>query len=130
MICLERSLNRKEHLTMKHGPVHSLLSFINCLRTQLKDVFDSKFPQNKYMRVLVPYFDRQVVEQGVKDPKMAEALGQLEGLIKDMVDGKRVISEACSDVLKCIETLRPLNVFAKLDDTTVSGICQSILAVK
>lgn len=130
MICLERSLSRKEHLTMKHGPVHSLLSFVNCLRTQLKDDFDKKFPHHSYIRVLVPYFDRQVVENGLKEPKNAEAIGKLEQLLKDMMSGARKEADACPEVLSNLAILAPLNHFANLDEPTVTGICNNILAIK
>lgn len=130
MICLERSLYRKEHLTMKYGVVHSLLSFVSCLRSQIKEDFDAKFPTQKYTRIVAPYYDRDVVQQVGSDKKYQDALVSLEELILELVDNKKTVSEACPEVMHLVEILAPLNKFANLDDKAVSSLGNAILAAK
>lgn len=104
LIGLERSLTRKQHLTMKYGSVHSLLSFISCLQSQLKDSFDQKFPPQAYKRVLVDYYDREVLAKGRKEEKYKEDLGKLEQIVRDLVGKKREIPEACDELVEVIKT--------------------------
>ncbi len=128
LIGLERSLNRKEHLTMKYGPVHSLLSFISCLKSQLKDPFNIKFPTNKYHRVVVNYYDREHYRLHVDEPQNKESLEKLRAVVLDLLDDKISVPDACPEVMKHVVDLAPLNKFANNNDDIIEGIYQSILA--
>lgn len=69
LIGLIRSLLRKEHMTMKFGSVHSLLSFIGCLQSQIKEPFEQRFPSEIFSQVALHYYDLDVMRQGKRNPK-------------------------------------------------------------
>lgn len=108
---LIRSLTRKEHLTMKYGAIHSLLSFTTCLTSQLKESFDEKFPPAKYTRIEVSYYLRQQVEDEKKKPTIVAALEKLKELILAVVQKKTEAAAACSEIEKQVAILVPINAF-------------------
>lgn len=126
LIGLERSLTRKVHLTMKYGSVHSLLSFISCLQSQLKDPFDAKFPPSIYKRIPVDYYGLEAVAKGKENPEFQPKLKQLKQIVADLVSKVRPIPEACDELVEVIRVLEPMNTFANLGESELSALANRV----
>jgi hypothetical protein len=126
LVGLERSVTRKVHLTMKYGSIHSLLSFISCLQSQLKDPFDEKFPPAVYKRIRIHYYDEGVMEKGSLDPQFQPLLKKVEEIVSDLVSKKKPIPEACPELVDVIKQLEPLNVFANLGEEEFAALLDRI----
>lgn len=127
LIGLERSLTRKVHLTMKYGPVHSLLSFTSCLQSQLKDAFDEKFPPTVYKRIQVHYYSQEIVEKGKANPVLQPLIEKLREIVNDLVSKKRLVPEACDELVHIVEQLEPMNAFETPGE---SGLTQLVDRIK
>jgi hypothetical protein len=127
LIGLCRSLHRKQHLTMKFGATHSLLSFITCLKSQLRDHFDEKFPPELYIRLPIQYYGKQPVEDVKAKEDLKAHYTTLRALIDDMIAGKKSIEESVQGVVDAVELLIAANTFEKFGVPEIEKLYQSIV---
>lgn len=128
LISLIRSLWRKDHLTMKFGPVHSLLSFIGSIKAQIKDSFEERYPKDKYSYIPIHYYNIEVIEEGLKDPENMKKFTELHKIIDELIQGKKEVPESTEQVVNLVKPLKPLNSFAKIDEDYVKEVYEKILA--
>jgi hypothetical protein len=130
LVGLIRSLLRKSHLTMKHGTVHSLLSFIGCLQGQIKEPFSDRFPEDRYTQVPVHYYDAQKLKEGLQDPKMKAMYDELHELIWDMTTKKKTVTEGAPRTVELVKGLESLNSFPPSTEYTLKEIYSKVLESK
>lgn len=112
LVGLYRSLNRKEHVTMKFGPVHSLLSFTSCLEGQIKDNFDQKFPEGKYQRLYVRYYLKDKSSSAKESSKdITAACTKLRELLLDIINKKTTCEKAAAEIVNLVQVIEPMNIF-------------------
>lgn len=128
LICLERSLKRKEHLTMKYGNIHSLYSFISCLQSQIKDPFDGKFPPSVYQRVVVDYYDRDIFNIGLQNNENRVTFDKFNGQVADLVDKKVDIPAGVDGLVDTLRSLESLNAYHKIEQKELAGLMDKIQA--
>lgn len=127
MIALMRSLGRQGHLTMKYGPVHSMLSYITCLQSHCSDEFDQKFPLQTVKRVPVRYYELEKASAFHLDHSNKEAIQRLRNTLVDLVDKKAEIKDHVENVLKDVQTIMPMNAFVTYDELELRGILKGII---
>ena len=130
LIGLIRSLLRKEHMTMKFGSVHSLLSFIGCVQGQIKEPFESRFPEERFSMVTLSYYNPQVMDEGKHDPKHRQEYQELESIITDLSHGKTTVTEQAPKVVELVTKLNSLNSFANLSEDVYKDIYLRVLESK
>jgi len=130
LIGLIRNLCRKDHLTMKYGPIHSLLSFIGSLQKQVKDPIEGRFPQAKTSYIPVHYYNFESMDAGKADSSKKIVYEELHKLIDDLVEDKRKIPDSADDVVKLVKQLASLSDFATIDDDYVRDLHEKILESK
>lgn len=127
IVGLCRSLHRKEHLTMKHGSLHSLLSFINCLVNQIKDDFDAKFPPEDYRRLHILYYDQHDVDEKLTKSPLKEAAVKLKEALDEVIGEKKTIEEVADTILQNVEILLPVNVFSPFDKEKIEALYKRLI---
>lgn len=129
IIALIRSLHRKEHLTMKYGPLHSLLSFFTCLRSHASDDFEAKFPSSKFQHVIVDYYDAISAEKFKSKTSSQETVIKLKTLVMAVVDNSITIEHAAEFVPQLVDQLVPMSTFMEPTRERISAIV-SLLSPK
>jgi hypothetical protein len=130
VIGLIRCLHRKEHLTMKYGALHSLLSFFTCLRSHVGDEFEVKFPLSIFKHVKVDYYDDTIAEAfkiDKADSANIDTLQKLKSLIS-AVANKSITIEQASETVPClVEYLVPMSAFVELTPERVKSLIKLII---
>ena len=126
-IGLIRSVNRQEHLTMKYGQVHSLLSFIGCLQNHVGDNFNSKFPEDQFKRVKVDYYNTDKVEQFKTKSTQDSTFPRLSQLISALVHKTSTVKDSSEAVIASIKQIAPMNEFIDFNDEYTNRIIHQLL---
>lgn len=126
-IGLIRSVNRQGHLTMKHGQVHSLLSFIGCVQNHLSDDFSSKFPVEEYKRVRVDYYNFEKIEALAKDTDSESSYHKLEKLLRSLVNKSSSVKDAAEAVITNVKQIASANEFVDFNDVYGQRVIQQLL---
>lgn len=130
LIGLIRNLLRKEHMTMKYGPIHSLLSFIGSLQKQVKDSLQARFPLSTNTYIPVHYYGSEAVEAGKHDPIKLAVYDQLQVLVDDLVNEKKTISSSADEVVKLVDQLASMSQYAAIDEDYVRDLHKRITESK
>jgi hypothetical protein len=127
LISLIRSLWRKDHLTMKFGPIHSLFSFIGSIQAQKKDSFEERYPKERYTLIPIHYYRNETIVEGLKDPENQKLYSELHTLINELVEKKKSIPASADDVTRLVKPLIPLNTFVEFDDEYMKCLFDKII---
>lgn len=127
VIGLIRSLNRKEHLTMKYGSLHSLLSFFTCLRSHVGDEFQAKFPLATYKHVKVDYYNETTANDFKSESLNSDTLEKLKSLVTAVADKSTTIEQAADSIPRLVEQLVPMSAFVELTQDRVGNLVNLII---
>lgn len=124
-VALVRSLGRKGHLTMNHGSLHSLLSFVTCLQNHVADDFDSKFPPGEYKRVPAEYY-LQAQAAAAKELHK-DHYDRLRLLLLGLAKREGSLSATADAICASAGQLGSMSVFPPLDDLQAAQFFQKVL---
>jgi hypothetical protein len=130
LIGLIRSLCRKEHMTMKFGSVHSLLSFVGCLQGQIKEPFSDRFPEERFSQAPVHYYDSEVLRKGKAEPENRKAYDELHDLICEVTAKQRTVAESADRIVELVTKLKPLSEFPVINQDVLKELYENIHSSK
>lgn len=127
IIGLVRSLNRSEHPTMKYGPVHSMLSFVTCLKNHCADLLEEKFPVKSVKRIHVRYFKLEKASEFLQNPVNAEQFKRLKEILTDIVENKAQIAAKIECVLNGVHFCKSMSEFIDYGEEEMLQVMKNII---
>lgn len=127
IIGLIRSLNRSEHPTMKHGPVHSMLSYVTCLKNHCADQLEEKFPIKSVKRIHVRYFKLDKASQFLMDPVNLEQFNDLRKILTEIVENKAEIAAKIESVLSGVHFCKSMSEFIDHNEDEMLQVVKKII---
>lgn len=113
---LVRSLGRKGHITMNHGSLHSLLSFVTCLQNHMADNFDAKFPPEEFGRVEGNYFVREKAEEVKNQASLKDQYDRLKQIVELLGKKQAPLAEHADFLCAAASMLAPMSVFPPMEE--------------
>lgn len=127
IIGLIRSLNRSEHPTMKHGPLHSMLSFFTCLKNHCADQLEEKFPIKSVKRIHIRYFNLGKASEFLMNPVNLEHFNGLKKILTEIVENKAEVAAKIESVLSGVHFCKSMNEFIDYNDDEMLQVVKQII---
>lgn len=125
-VALVRSLGRKGHITMNHGSLHSLLSFVTCLQNHVADDFDAKFPAEEFVRVPADYYVRARAEEVAALTGLRDQYDRLRQVLEPLAKKKAHLSDHADFICATTGQLGSMSVFPDFDYQKATLFLQTV----
>lgn len=127
VIGLIRSLTRQNHITMNHGNLHTLLSYMSCLQSQYNDPIGEKFPKDQFPRIEVPFYMNHSVSNFKAAGHLMDQYERLRQVVTELASKKATIKDHVQFICSTINQLKQMNSFVDYDESTIQGLVNTIL---